>query len=72
MQIPMPKNEILKEVSSLLALLKKNVYDLENSLKEASELSVDTYGMAMFYKDNVYVKMSKVRGSCRQIRNFSG
>lgn len=55
------QNEILKEVSSLLALLKKNVYDLENSLKEASELSVDTYGMAMFYKDNVYVKMSKVR-----------
>ena len=57
----MAQKEILKEVSSLLGLLKKNVSILEKTLEEASKLSADTYNLALFYKDNIFVKMSKVR-----------
>lgn len=55
------QSELLKEVSSLLTSLKKNISSLEESLAEASNSSLDTYNLALFYKDDIFVKMSQVR-----------
>ncbi|TYQ15451.1 UNVERIFIED_CONTAM: glutamine synthetase [Acetivibrio alkalicellulosi] len=55
------QSEILTEVSSLLADLKKNIVLLEKSVLDASNSNDDTYDKALIYKDNVFVKMSQLR-----------
>lgn len=53
--------ETLKEVSFLLAALKENISSLESSLDKISDPLLDTYNLALFYKDDIFVKMLQVR-----------
>ena len=53
--------ELLQEVSSLLAELKKNLAALEKSTSEAADFSGDTYKKACMYRDDVFVRMNELR-----------
>lgn len=53
--------ELLKEVSSLTAAFKKSISELEQAVEKASEMEDDSYKLACYYRDVVFVKMGEVR-----------
>lgn len=53
--------ELLKEVSSLTAAFKKSIGELEQAVEKASEMEGDSYKLACYYRDVVFVKMGEVR-----------
>ncbi|SHE40868.1 glutamine synthetase [Caldanaerobius fijiensis DSM 17918] len=53
--------ELLKEVSSLTAAFKKSIGELEQTVEKASEMEGDSYKLACYYRDVVFVKMGEVR-----------
>lgn len=55
------QSELLIEVSSLTASLKKNIMILENELNIASETSEDTYKQACLFRDKVFAQMGVLR-----------
>lgn len=55
------QSELLEEVSSLLASLKKNISILEKAVADAANTTDDTYKQALMYKDEVFVKMGELR-----------
>lgn len=55
------QTELLTEVSSLTAALKKNVATLEAAVEKASNAHGDTYEQASLFRFDVFEKMSEVR-----------
>ncbi|TZE83619.1 glutamine synthetase III [Calorimonas adulescens] len=55
------QSDLLVEVSSLAAMFKKNIDGLEKVVNDASELEGDSYKLASYYRDVVFVKMGEVR-----------
>ncbi len=55
------QSELLTEVSSLAASLKKEIGVLEDSVEKASSLHGDTYSQAYFYTFDVFKKMGGLR-----------
>jgi glutamine synthetase len=55
------QEELLKDVSSLVAIFRNNIVALEKAATEAAGMSGDTFGRACFYRDQVFVKMGALR-----------
>lgn len=55
------QTEILKEVSSLAASLKKRTSELEKTLSEAELQKGDSYKLASYYRNMVFAKMNELR-----------
>ncbi len=55
------QSELLEEVSSLLAQIKKNIASLEKAVSDAAEFKGDTYDHAVMYRDIVFMKMNDLR-----------
>ncbi len=57
------QEELLKEVSSLVAAFRNNIVALEKATTEAAGICGDTFGRACFYRDQVFVKMGTLRAT---------
>ena len=55
------QSELLQEVSTLLAQLKKNIAALENAASDATCFSGSTYDHAAMYRDVIITKMNELR-----------
>lgn len=55
------QSELLEEVSSNLAQLKKNIAALEKAVADAANFEGDTYDHAVMYRDIVFSKMEELR-----------
>ncbi|MCX7841615.1 MAG: glutamine synthetase III [Clostridia bacterium] len=55
------QSELLSEVSSLAAALKKKISELEDSLSKAQAMHGDTYEQAYSYRFDVFEKMGELR-----------
>ncbi|MFA5385231.1 MAG: glutamine synthetase III [Eubacteriales bacterium] len=55
------QGELLQEVSSTLASLKKNINALEKAQAEAEKMHGDVYKQAQFYRDSVFTAISTLR-----------
>lgn len=53
--------ELLTEVLTLANEFKKNISELEKAVNEASNVNGDSYTLACYYKDSVFVKMGALR-----------
>ncbi|MBC2580916.1 glutamine synthetase III [Clostridium sp. DJ247] len=64
------QTELLTEVSSLTASLKKNIAILEESVEKAENLHGDTYEQAAFYRFDVFEKMSVLRADADKLETI--
>lgn len=64
--------ELLKEVSSLTASLKKNIAVLEESTAKATDLHGDTYEQAAFYRFDVFEQMGVLRADADKLETLVG
>jgi glutamine synthetase len=64
------QTELLTEVSTLTASLKKNISALEESVAKAETLHDDTYELAAFYKFDVFEKMEAVRADADKLETI--
>lgn len=64
------QEELLKEVSEILASLKKNIAALEKVQAKAESMHGDTYKQAIFYKDSVFVSMQNLRADADQLETI--
>lgn len=55
------QGELLQEVSSALASLKKNINALEKAQAEAEKMHGDVYKQAQFYRDSVFAAINTLR-----------
>ncbi|AST56293.1 glutamine synthetase [Thermoanaerobacterium thermosaccharolyticum] len=55
------QSDLLNEVSSLAAEFKKRIDILENAVNNASNIEGDSFAIAKYYRDEVFVKMSELR-----------
>jgi glutamine synthetase len=55
------QTELLTEVSTLLAQLKKKISELEKVTSDAADFSGDTFDQAVMYRDVVFTKMGELR-----------
>ena len=55
------QEELLKEVSAVLASFKKNIAELEQEAAKASQMHGDTYEQALYYKRVVFEAMGTLR-----------
>jgi glutamine synthetase len=55
------QSELLSEVSSLAASLKKKIGELETATEAAANMHGDSFKHASFYRDEVFVKMGELR-----------
>lgn len=62
--------ELLTEVSTLTASLKKNIAVLEDSIAKAETLHGDTYELASFYRFDVFEKMEAVRADADKLETI--
>jgi glutamine synthetase len=62
--------ELLTEVSTLTASLKKNIAVLEESTEKASTLHSDTYEQAAFYRFDVFEKMAVLRADADKLETI--
>jgi len=62
--------ELLVEVSSLLASLKKNLKALEEANDKSSEMHDDSYKLGCYYRDVVFEKMSLVRDDADKLETI--
>lgn len=53
--------DLLKEVSSLTAEFKRRTDNLEKALNNASNIEGDSFALAKYYRDEVFVKMGELR-----------
>ncbi|MEG6566202.1 glutamine synthetase III [Thermoanaerobacterium saccharolyticum] len=53
--------DLLKEVSSLTAEFKKRIDNLESAVNNASNIEEDSFALAKYYRDEVFVKMGELR-----------
>ncbi|MDP4145214.1 MAG: glutamine synthetase type III, partial [Bacillota bacterium] len=61
------QTELLTEVSSLTASLKKNIAVLEETVAKAENFEGDAYELAAFYKFDVFEKMNAVRADADKL-----
>lgn len=64
------QTELLTEVSTLTASLKKNIAVLEESTEKASTLHSDTYEQATFYRFDVFEKMAVLRADADKLETI--
>ncbi|GIM28890.1 glutamine synthetase [Clostridium polyendosporum] len=62
--------ELLTEVSSLTASLKKNIQALEESVEKADNLHGDSYEQAAFYRFDVFEKMNILRADADRLETI--
>lgn len=55
------QTELLTEVSTLTAALKKAINSLENEVEKATNSKADTYNIACLFRDSVFIKMDELR-----------
>lgn len=64
------QSELLSEVSTLLAQLKKNISALEKAASDAADFSGDTFDHAVMYRDVVFAKMSELRAVADELETI--
>lgn len=67
-----PQAELLKEVCSLTASLKKNVEILETAVAAAAEIHEDIYKQAYFYRYDIFEKMAVLRADADKLETIVG
>jgi len=64
------QEELLEEVSSILASLKKNIKALEDVQVKAEKMHGDTYKQAMFYKESVFTAVNDLRADADKLETI--
>jgi glutamine synthetase len=64
------QTELLTEVSSLLASLKKNIKVLQDVTEKASSLHGDSFKQASYYRDVVFIQMGAVRADADKLETL--
>ncbi len=66
------QEELLTEVSTLTATFRNDTVALEKTLAQAADICGDTFGRACFYRDQVFVKMGKLRETGDKLETMVG
>ncbi|HEY9062345.1 MAG TPA: glutamine synthetase III [Pseudobacteroides sp.] len=64
------QTELLTEVSSLLASLKKNIKILQDVTEKAASMHGDSFKQACFYRDTVFTQMAAVRADADKLETL--